>query len=82
MGGNVVSITLSVPEDVKRTMEKYREINWSGFIRKCIEEKTKQLSWEDAMLKKLERDREFEQWAVEMGKKLNKSMTERKEKLR
>ena len=41
----MVSVTLSVPQDVKAKMEKFSEINWSGFVRNAIEEKTKELSW-------------------------------------
>ncbi len=78
----MVSITLSIPEDIKHQMEKYSEINWSGFIRKCIEEKANQLSWEERMLKKLEQDKDFEQWCVEMGRKLNKGIAERLKKER
>ena len=35
----MVSVTLSIPPEVKHKMEKYSEINWSGFIRKAIIEK-------------------------------------------
>ena len=33
----MVSITLSVPEDVRHKMDMFPEINWSGFVRKSIE---------------------------------------------
>ena len=39
----MVSITLSVPEEVKKSMETFSEINWSGFVRKSIIEKTEEL---------------------------------------
>ncbi len=79
----MVSITLSVPDDINQKMDHHSEINWSGFIRKCIEEKAKDLTWQETMLKKLESDAEFEQWSIAMGKKVNKSLAERlkKEKL-
>ena len=41
----MVSITLSVPEEVKHQMEQFSEINWSGLVRKTIIEKTKELKW-------------------------------------
>jgi len=52
----MVSVTLSIPPKTKELMNKFSEINWSGFIRKSIEEKTKQLSWKEEMLGKLKRE--------------------------
>ncbi len=77
---NMVSVTLSIPEDIKRRMEHFSEINWSGFIRKVIIEKTEELSWKEEMLKKLEQDKEFEDWCVEMGRRVNKGVAERLKK--
>ena len=62
----MVSVTLSVPEDVKQKMEEFSEINWSGFIRKSIEEKTRDLSWREEMLKKLRKEEELTDWAVKL----------------
>lgn len=66
----MVSITLSVPEEVRQKMNKFNEINWSGFVRKCILEKTEELSKKE----KLQRDFEKEPtaWAVELGRKAKK----------
>lgn len=79
----MVSVTLAIPEDVKHEMDKFPEINWSGFVRKAIVEKTKELSWREEILEKLGQDKEFEDWCVEMGRKVNKGIAERlkKEKL-
>jgi len=65
----MVSVTLSVPEEVKEKMEKFAEINWSGFIRKCIVEKTEELSWKEQMLSQLKKERDI----VECGVKLARS---------
>lgn len=62
----MVSITLSVPEEVKHKMEQFSEINWSGFVRKCITEKTKELSWKEEMLKKLKKEEKITEWAVKL----------------
>ena len=78
----MVSITLSVPVEVKHKMESFPEINWSGFIRASIIEKTEELSWKEETLKKLEQDKEFEDWCVEMGRKVNKGIAERLKKER
>ncbi len=76
----MVSVTLSIPEDVKHNMERFSEINWSGFVRKSIEQKTRELAWKEEMLKKLEQDKEFEDWCVEMGKKVNEGVAKRLKK--
>jgi len=65
----MVSITLSVPEDVKKKMEHFSELNWSGFVRKVIIEKTKELSWKEEMMEKLEKEKEIEDWAVKLQHK-------------
>mgnify|MGYP001382149616 CR=1 FL=1 len=60
----MVSITLSVPEDVRKSMKKHDEINWSGFVRKAIEEKTSELNKFETLKKELQKDNEFSKWAV------------------
>ena len=39
----MVSITLSIPEEIRDIMRKHDEINWSAYIKKCIMNKTKAL---------------------------------------
>lgn len=62
----MVSITLSIPGEVKHKMEHFSEMNWSGFIRKCIFEKTNELSWKEKMLKKLKEEEAITEWAVQL----------------
>ncbi len=62
----MVSVTLSVPEEVKQKMNKFQEVNWSGFIRNAITEKTKELSWKEEMLQKLKGEEERTDWAVKL----------------
>ncbi|MBI2137302.1 hypothetical protein HYU12_02155 [Candidatus Woesearchaeota archaeon] len=64
----MVSITVSVPNETRQLMELFPEMNWSGFVRKSIEEKAKELSWKDEMLKKLSKDKLFSEWAVSAGR--------------
>lgn len=75
----MVSVTLSIPKETKGMMKKFSEINWSGFIRKSIEEKAKQLSWKEDMLKKLKKEASFDNWAVET---LRKSRMQRLDELK
>ncbi|MBS3074027.1 hypothetical protein J4447_01075 [Candidatus Pacearchaeota archaeon] len=73
----MVSVTLAIPEEVKTKMDRFSEINWSGFIRKSIIQKTEELVWKEELLKQLKTDRDFEDWAVEMGRKVNKGIAEK-----
>ena len=65
----MVSITLSVPESVKEKMNKFDEINWSGFIRKAIIEKTEELTWKEKMLNNLKKEKEIIDWSVKLVRK-------------
>jgi hypothetical protein len=76
----MVSITLSVPEDVKKKMERFPEINWSGFVRSSIEDKLERLVWREDMLKKLVGEEEFDEWAVSFGRKIKKDAYKKLEK--
>lgn len=60
----MVSITLSVPEEVHELMKKFPEINWSGLVRTCITEKTKKLAIREEMLKQIEKEKGFNDWAI------------------
>ncbi len=70
----MVSITLSIPEEVRKQMKKFSEINWSAFVRSCIESKTKELAWKQEMLEKLNSPEEQEliKWSVELGRQAKK----------
>ena len=73
---NMVSVTLSVPDEVKRKMKHFSETNWSGFIRKAIIEKTKELSWKEDMLKKLKNEAEITEWSVKLQRASRKNRLE------
>jgi len=77
--GNMESanVTVSVPRKTKERMGEFMEINWSGFVRKCIEDKVRELSWRQQTLAKLDTDGEFEEWAVKMGRKVNADLARR-----
>lgn len=72
----MVSITLAVPKEVKEKMEKFDEMNWSGFIRKCILEKTEELSWKEQMLKKLHQEKHLTEWSVKLSREAKKGRFE------
>ena len=62
----MVSITLSVSEEVKKTMESFPEMNWSGFVRKSILEKTSELKKREELLNELEKEKDISDWSVKL----------------
>lgn len=66
----MVSITLSVPEDLKKKMDQFPEINWSGLIRKVLNEKIGLLVLKEQMMLGLQAESDFTDWSVTMGRKL------------
>jgi len=69
---NMVSITLSIPEEIKKKMDIFPEINWSGLIRKKIIEKTDELTWKENMLKKLKQEESLIDWSLKLQKESGK----------
>ena len=68
------TITLSIPEDLKREMDEFKEMNWSEVARAAIRERVAQL----AILRSITaKSRLTEKDALELGRKINKSMHER-----
>jgi hypothetical protein len=68
------TITLSVPEELKREMEKNKEINWSEVARTAIKTKISHLN----ILKSIASKSKLSQKdALELGSKINKSLHER-----
>jgi hypothetical protein len=65
----LTSITLSVPAEVKKKMDDFSEVNWSGFVRKCIVLKTSELEWKEKMLERLKKEALVSEWAVKTLKK-------------
>ena len=62
----MVSVTLSIPKETKEKMNEFSEMNWSGFVRKQIEEKTKVLEKLAILEKELEKEKETTDWAIKL----------------
>ena len=63
----MVSITVSVPEEIQKLMKKFPEMNWSGFVRKSIVEKAKKLAEFEELKKRFnEEEKEITNWAVKL----------------
>jgi len=73
----MTNITLAVPEDIKKEMEKFPEINWSVIAREAIKRRIIALR----KFREFTKDSEFtEREAVDLGRELNKSLRKRNEK--
>ncbi len=70
----MVSITLSVPEELKTEMDLHPEMNWSEIARQAIREKLVILKKMDLLLTK---SKLTEKDALEIGKKVNKAVAKR-----
>jgi hypothetical protein len=72
----MVSVTLSIPKETKEKMNEFSEMNWSGFVRKQIEEKTKSLEKLALIEKELEKEKEITDWSVKLQRNSRKGRLE------
>lgn len=70
----MVNMTLAVPEDLKKEMEKHPEIKWSEIARRAMEDYAKKLEYMDAILSK---SKLTEKDALELGRKVNAAVARR-----
>jgi len=68
------TITLSVPEELKKDMDKTKFINWSEVAREAIRERVAQLQVLESIAKKSQLTKKD---AIEIGKKIKQSMHKR-----
>lgn len=70
----MVSITLSVPEEMKKQMDLFPEINWSAIAREAIKQRLLMLE----KFKEFTKNSTFsEEDALSLGKKVNKAVAKR-----
>jgi hypothetical protein len=62
----MVSVTVSIPEDVRDIMKKFPEVNWSALVRKTIIEEVRKRELKEKLLGQLDNDKEFNDWAVKV----------------
>ena len=73
----MTNITLAVPEDIKKEMEKFPEINWSAIAREAIKKRIILLR----KFREFTKNSEFtEEDAIRLGRDVNKSLRKRNEK--
>ena len=70
----MTNITLSVPEDLKKEMEKFPEINWSAISRAAIKQRLIMLE----KFRKFTKDSTLTQEdAIRLGREVNKAVDNR-----
>lgn len=62
----MVSLTVSVPSKTKELMKEFPEMNWSGFVKKSIEEKVKRLAKLEELKAELEAEQDITDWSVKL----------------
>ena len=70
----MVSVTLAVPEEMKKDMDKHPELNWSEIARQAFREKLMIFNKMDEILSK---SKLTEKDALEIGKKVNRAVSKR-----
>ena len=72
----MVSLTLSIPDEMKAEMDEHPEINWSEVARQSIEGKLEELEFLETFKAESELT---EADAIELGRNLNEAMGNRYE---
>ena len=68
------NITISVPEELKKRLEEFPEINWSEVLRALISEKVKRLEILKKLDKAFENSEMTEDDALRIGNEIKESM--------
>ncbi len=70
----MTNMTLAVPEDLYRIMEKHKDIKWSEVARQAIWDKARKIELMDKILSKSELT---EKDALEIGKKVKEGIAKK-----
>ena len=70
----MVNITLTIPEELKKQLQKHPEINWSAVIRKSMQEQLERIAIAEAIAQK---SKLTEADAEEIGNMIKKEIAKR-----
>lgn len=70
----MTNMTLAIPEDLKRIMDKHADVKWSEVARQALWEKARKL---DLMDKLLANRKMTEEDALRIGREINKGIARR-----
>lgn len=69
------TVTLSIPEDVKKKMEKFDWLNWSALARESFLKKMRQLEILEKFEKDFEKSKLTDEECIKLGRELKKSIS-------
>ena len=75
----MVTITLSLPEEVKERMEKFAWLNWSAIAREAFLKRMKQIEILEKFDKDFEKSKLTDQDCIKLGRELRQAMSKHKE---
>ena len=75
----MTTLTLAVPEEMKKKMDLFPEMNWSEVARQAFKEKIEDMEF---LRKFKEKSKLTEQDSLKLGKEVSKSISERLRKTR
>ncbi|MBI4116888.1 hypothetical protein HY449_04040 [Candidatus Pacearchaeota archaeon] len=73
----MVSITLSIPEELKQKMDKSKFINWSALARESFLKKMEQLEILDKLEKDFSKSELTDEECLKLGRKLRRIISEK-----
>lgn len=76
----MVSVTLSMPEEVKKKMDEFAWLNWSALAREAFLKRIRQLEILAKFEKDFEKSKLTDAGCLKLGKELRKAMSEHEEK--
>lgn len=74
----MVSVTLSMPEEVKKKMDEFAWLNWSALAREAFLKRIRQLEILAKFEKDFEKSKLTDEDCLKLGKELRKAMSENK----
>ncbi len=77
IGGLMAEIVINVPEDIKRKMESFPEVNWSQKLQEIISEELKRQMLISTANKVFSRSELNEKDALELGEKVKDALHKR-----
>ena len=69
------TVTLSIPEDIKKKMEKFAWLNWSALAREAFVKKMRQLEILEKFEEDFEKSKLSDEDCIKLGRELRKSMS-------
>ena len=73
----MVSITLSVPDELKQKMDKFEWLNWSSIAREAWVKRMRQLEILEKFEKDFEKSKLTDEDCIKLGRELRRAMSKK-----